>query len=106
MWYKGLCADACCAQTQYGLQHPKPDRTSDVCAFFNSYLLSIDNIPARLYCSMYTTAWARSYGTNYGQYRMDDEGLMHGYSDSQSYTYTLQGYTRYEPSNAKKVTKA
>lgn len=55
---------------------------------------------------MYTTAWARSYGTNYGQYRMDDEGLMHGYSDSQSYTYTLQGYTRYEPSNAKKVTKA
>jgi hypothetical protein len=98
-----ICAFACYDQTTYGLKHPKPDGTSNVCAFFNSYLLSIDNVPNGLYCSLYTTAWDRSYGTNYGQYRTDDQGVTHRYSVSQSYTYTLKGYTGYGLSNAKKV---
>lgn len=51
---------------------------------FNMYVLSENNTPQGLYCSLYDRTWDKSYSTNYGQYR----GNAY-YSVSQSYGYTL-----------------
>ena len=80
----GLCSSACTATTAYDRRHPKSTGAYDACNFFNSYVLSKNNVPQGTYCSLYTQAWARSYATNYGQYRGSDY-----YSISQSYAYTL-----------------
>ncbi|KAK1990012.1 hypothetical protein LX36DRAFT_593539 [Colletotrichum falcatum] len=80
----GQCAAACQATTKYDHDHPRADGTYDACNFFNAYVLSKDNVPQGTYCSMYTKSWAKSYSTNYGQWR----GSSY-YSVSQSYGYTL-----------------
>ncbi|MCJ1258937.1 hypothetical protein MMC24_006771 [Lignoscripta atroalba] len=77
------CAASCQETTAYDHDHPT-DGHYDACNFFNSYVLSINNVPQGTYCTMYTQPWDRSYSTNYGQYRGDDY-----YSVSQSYGYTL-----------------
>lgn len=51
---------------------------------FNLYVLSKNNIPESLTCSLYTQSWDKSYSTNVGQYRGSDY-----YSVSQSYGCTL-----------------
>ncbi|KAF9874534.1 cytochrome p450 [Colletotrichum karsti] len=78
------CAAACQATTQYDHDHPRQDGTYDACNFFNSFVLSENNVPQGTYCSLYTKAWDKSYSTNVGQYRGSDY-----YSVSQSYGYTL-----------------
>ena len=88
-WYTGpydpdQCASACIATNQYSHKHPRSDGTYDPCNFFNSYVLSKNGNPQGTYCSMYTGTWAKSYSTNYGQYRGSDR-----YTVSQSYGWTL-----------------
>jgi hypothetical protein len=80
------CTAACTAQTAYNGRHPPSDGSAPkICRFVNAYLLSKNNIAQGVYCSMYTRAWDRSYGTNYGQYRGNDR-----YTVANSYGYTLQ----------------
>lgn len=78
------CAAACQANTAYDHRHPRSDGSYDACNFFNAYVLSINNVAQGTYCSLYTKAWGKSYGTNYGQYR----GRAF-YGVSMSYGYTL-----------------
>ncbi|OHF01820.1 FAD binding domain-containing protein [Colletotrichum orchidophilum] len=78
------CAAACKANTKYDHDHPRADGTYDACNFFNSYVLSKNNVPQGTYCSLYTTSWDKSYSTNVGQWRGSDY-----YSVSSSYGYTL-----------------
>ncbi|KAA6416331.1 MAG: hypothetical protein FRX48_01051 [Lasallia pustulata] len=78
------CAAACQANTAYDHRHPKSDGSYSACNFFNSYVLSINNVPQGTYCSLYTQPWDKTYSTNYGQYRGSDY-----YSVSMSYGYTL-----------------
>jgi hypothetical protein len=88
-WYTGpydpsQCASACLATNQYSHKHPRSDGTYDPCNFFNSYVLSKNGDPQGTYCSMYTGTWAKSYSTNYGQYRGPDR-----YTVGQSYGWTI-----------------
>ncbi|KAI9876050.1 MAG: hypothetical protein M1830_007443 [Pleopsidium flavum] len=95
MYYPGpynpqICAAACLALNtkQKGNAKQKGDtKKADVnaCVFFNSYVLSIANVPAGTYCSLYSQPWAKSYSTNHGQLRGDVY-----YGISSSYAYTLQ----------------
>lgn len=79
------CTAACTAQTAYNSRHPPSDGSAPkVCGFVNAYLLSKNNVVQGVYCSMYTVAWDRSYGTNYGQYRGTDR-----YTVAHSYGYSL-----------------
>jgi len=80
----GQCAASCQASTAYDRRHPRPNGAYDACNFFNSYVLSRNNVPQGTYCAMYSAAWDKSYSTNYGQSRGSDV-----YSVSQSYGYTL-----------------
>lgn len=98
----GLCAAACYATTAYDKKHASTSGKYDACVcslhipailsplltctqnFFNSYVLSIENVPQGTYCSMYTKPWEKKYGTNYGKYRGKSF-----YSISQSYAYTF-----------------
>lgn len=52
--------------------------------FFAAYVLSKNNVPEGMYCSMYTRSWDRSYATNQGQWRGTDY-----YSVSHAYSFTL-----------------
>ncbi|KAF1813563.1 hypothetical protein P152DRAFT_513779 [Eremomyces bilateralis CBS 781.70] len=38
------------------------------CTFFNSYILSMNDVPQGLYCSLYSTAWGAEFATNSGSY--------------------------------------
>jgi hypothetical protein len=78
------CASACLATNQYSHKHPRSDGTYDACNFFNSYVLSKNGDPQGTYCAMYTGTWAKSYSTNYGQYRGSDR-----YTVGQSYGWTM-----------------
>ncbi|KAL9116056.1 MAG: hypothetical protein Q9227_000424 [Pyrenula ochraceoflavens] len=79
-----VCASACTAQTAYNSRHPNADGTFQTCAFFNMYILSKNNVPQGLTCSLYSQTWDKSYSNNYGQNRGGDY-----YSVSQSYGYSL-----------------
>ncbi|KAI9704764.1 MAG: hypothetical protein M1836_006544 [Candelina mexicana] len=78
-----VCASACQAQTAYNKRHAT-NGVYKPCNFFNAYILSKNNIPQGIYCSLYTKPWDKSYSTNYGQYRGSDY-----YTVSSSYGYQL-----------------
>ncbi|KAL9103216.1 MAG: hypothetical protein Q9187_009032, partial [Circinaria calcarea] len=78
-----VCADACKATTKLNRKNAV-NGMYDACNFFNSYVLSKNNVPQGLYCSFYTEAVDKSYSTNFGQTSGSDY-----YSVSQSYGYTL-----------------
>ncbi|KAI9821235.1 MAG: hypothetical protein M1827_003970 [Pycnora praestabilis] len=78
-----ICAAACLANTAYDYRHAT-NGVYKPCNFFNSYVLSKNNVPQGIYCSLYTAPWDKSYSTNYGQYRGSDY-----YSVSSSYGYQL-----------------
>ncbi|EPE29376.1 hypothetical protein GLAREA_00536 [Glarea lozoyensis ATCC 20868] len=81
------CTTACKAQTAYNGRHPPATGKPSVCNQVNVYVLSKNNQPEGMYCSMYSESWASDYATNLGQYRGSDF-----YSVSQSYTYELASY--------------
>ncbi|MCJ1337185.1 hypothetical protein MMC09_002466 [Bachmanniomyces sp. S44760] len=82
------CAAACQATTAYDHRHYNTATGKyDACNFFNSYVLSEDDVPQGTYCSLYTQSWDKSYSTNYGQYRGSD---YYGVSSSYGYTLTVQ----------------
>lgn len=81
------CTAACTAQTKYNAAHPPSTGNPSVCNQVVVYVLSDNNAPQGIYCSMYTEEWASNYATNYGQYRGDDY-----WSVSQAYTYTNATY--------------
>ncbi|KAI9714683.1 MAG: hypothetical protein M1812_006348 [Candelaria pacifica] len=78
-----VCASACQAQTAYNRRHAT-NGAYKPCNFFNAYILSKNNVPQGIYCSLYTKPWDKSYSTNYGQYRGSDR-----YTVSSSYGYQL-----------------
>ncbi|KAI6711413.1 hypothetical protein JHW43_006074 [Diplocarpon mali] len=82
------CTAACTAQTAYNARHPPatPAKPS-ICNQAVVYVLSQNNQPQGIYCSMYTEQWAANYGTNSGQYRGSDY-----WSVSQAYAYTNATY--------------
>lgn len=86
-----ICAAACTAQTRYNLAHPRGDGSVSSCVFFNVFLLSVDDMPQGLYCSLYTQGWGREYGTNFGQWRVAGDGVERRYEVSQSYGYMVEG---------------
>lgn len=47
-----LCAAACRAQTEYNLEHPDADGSSEFCEFFNTYLLLKNGIVEAQYCAL------------------------------------------------------
>ncbi len=85
------CTAACTAQTGYNCRHPPSTGKPSVCNQVVVYVLSDENQPQGIYCSMYTEEWAPEYATNYGQYRGS-----HYWSVSQVYAYTANSYT-YSP---------
>ncbi|KAJ9638342.1 hypothetical protein H2199_007029 [Coniosporium tulheliwenetii] len=88
------CAAACTATTDYNRrQATNGDFKS--CNFFNSYVLSEDNVAQGTYCSFYTQEWDARYATNYGQHRGDSY-----YSVSQSYAYTAEARSQKLPDTA------
>ena len=78
------CADACDAQTSYNKQHMGSDGTYQTCIFFDAYIISRNDVPEGLYCSLYNTTWDRSYATAQGQFRGNNSHTI-----SRSYSYTL-----------------
>ncbi|MCJ1237631.1 hypothetical protein MMC14_005618 [Varicellaria rhodocarpa] len=82
------CAASCQATTAYAQRHASKG-FYNACNFFNSYVLSINNVPQGTYCSFYTQPWDKSYSTKYGQNRGSDY-----YAVSQSYAYTLSRQDR------------
>jgi len=71
------CAATC--QTFTASNPAKP------CVFFNSYVVSDNNVPQGTSCAYYSRAYPKSASTNYGQYAANGDY----YSVSQSYAYTL-----------------
>jgi hypothetical protein len=67
-----LCAAACEAQTDYDVNHPAQDGSYKTCNFFNSYVLTKNDVPLGTYCSFYTRTWDLSYAVNTGYYYGDD----------------------------------
>ncbi|KAK0116915.1 hypothetical protein ONS96_012761 [Cadophora gregata f. sp. sojae] len=88
------CTAACTAQTAYNSRHPpKAPAKPSVCNQAVVYVLSQNNRPQGIYCSMYSEEWAPNYATNYGQYRGSDY-----WSVSSAYAYTNSTYaTSYGP---------
>ncbi|KAK4992724.1 hypothetical protein LTR50_000847 [Elasticomyces elasticus] len=80
-----LCAAVCKQTTAYDAATADATGKYKPCNFFNSYVLSKNNVPQGTYCAFYTRPWDRGYGTNVGQY----DGAGNYYSVSQSYSYTL-----------------
>jgi hypothetical protein len=88
------CTAACTAQTAYNARHPPAAPAKpNVCNQVIVYVLSDNNQPQGIYCSMYSEAWAQNYATNYGQYRGSDY-----WSVSQAYAYTNGTYAANYPS--------
>ncbi|KAI5248970.1 glycoside hydrolase [Aureobasidium subglaciale] len=56
-----LCAAACNAQSATNLKANKP-----TCKFFNTYILSRNNVAIGQYCNLYSQTWASSYATYKG----------------------------------------
>ncbi|KAF1348760.1 hypothetical protein BDV97DRAFT_370006 [Delphinella strobiligena] len=79
------CATACTSQTAYDAATASPDGTYVPCNFFNSYVLSENNVPLGTFCAFYTQAWGEEYATNVGY--TDGDGSR--YTVSSSYGYTL-----------------
>ncbi|KAL1598155.1 hypothetical protein SLS59_007165 [Nothophoma quercina] len=61
-----LYAAACQAQTDYEKAHPDADGKYEPCNFFNSYILTQNEVLLVTYCSLYTRTWDSSYATNTG----------------------------------------
>lgn len=79
------CAAACQAQTEFDKEHiVHSDGTYDACNYFNSFVLSDNNVPQGTECQYYTSPQDKSLSTNYGQYRGNDY-----WSVSSSYGYSL-----------------
>ncbi|KAJ4331916.1 hypothetical protein N0V87_008774 [Didymella glomerata] len=68
-----LCAAACQAQTDYEMAHPDSNGKYKPCNFFNSYILTQNEVPLGTYCSLYTRTWDSSYATNTGFWYGDDK---------------------------------
>jgi hypothetical protein len=83
------CTAACTAQTAYNSRHPPAAPAKpNVCNQVVVYVLSDENQPQGIYCSMYSESWAQNYATNYGQYRGSDY-----WGVSQAYAYTNATYS-------------
>ncbi|KAJ4370991.1 hypothetical protein N0V86_008685 [Didymella sp. IMI 355093] len=80
-----LCAAACEAQTTYDVNHPAQDGSYKTCNFFNSYVLTKNDVPLGTYCSFYTRAWDATYAVNTGYYYGDD---VYSVRNSASYVIT------------------
>ncbi|KAF2734582.1 hypothetical protein EJ04DRAFT_523565 [Polyplosphaeria fusca] len=78
------CAAACQAQTAYDRETAGSDGTYDACNFFNSYILTKNNVPQGTYCSFYTRSWSEEYAVNTGYYYGGDVFAVVG-----SFTYGL-----------------
>jgi hypothetical protein len=78
------CAAACQAQTAYDRATAASDGTYKPCNFFNSYILTRNNVPQGTYCSFYTRTWDSSYAANTGYYYGSDV-----YSVVGSYSFAL-----------------
>jgi hypothetical protein len=82
------CTAACTAQTAYNSRHPPAAPAKpNVCNQVVVYVLSNNNQPQGIQCTMYSESWAQNYATNYGQYRGNDY-----WSVSQAYAYTNATY--------------
>ncbi|PBP19023.1 hypothetical protein BUE80_DR010095 [Diplocarpon rosae] len=82
------CTAACASQTAYNARNPPATPANpSICNQAVVYVLSQNNQPQGIYCSMYNEEWAAGYGTNYGQYRGNDY-----WSVSQAYAYTNATY--------------
>jgi len=79
IWDVSQCSQYCDAQTKYNLATaPKDGTPAKVCKFFNTYLLQakLANgtiVPQGQYCSLYTESWPKTYATNSGQWRGQDQ---------------------------------
>lgn len=81
------CTAACTAQTGYNSRHPPSTGKPQVCNQVVVYVLSDNNVPQGVYCTMYSEEWAQNYATNVGQYRGSD-----WWGVSQAYAYTSSSY--------------
>jgi hypothetical protein len=79
-----ICASACQAQTAYDHATAASDGTYKPCNFFNSYILTKNNVPQGTYCSFYTRTWDSSYAVNTGYWYGSDT-----YAVLASFTYAL-----------------
>jgi hypothetical protein len=73
-----LCAAACDAQSASNLKTNKA-----TCKFFNTYILSRNNVAIGQYCNLYSQTWASSYATYKGSNSGSDK-----YSVSYSYGFS------------------
>ncbi|GAB7358980.1 hypothetical protein MBLNU230_g5054t1 [Neophaeotheca triangularis] len=69
-----LCAAACRTHNAYHTSRPDPiDGTYPPCNYFNSYILSRNDVPESLVCNLYSREWPASEAvSNCGQVRGDD----------------------------------
>ena len=79
------CASYCIAQTTYNQAHAASDCSYVPCTFFDAYILSKNDQPQGLYCTIYNASYGPSYATNTASYDQDNNK----YTVSQSYGYTL-----------------
>lgn len=91
-WDVASCAAYCDSQTKYNLATaPKDGTPAKVCNFFNTYVLTAYKADKSVvvqgqYCALYTEVWDKSYATNAGQWRGQDQYLVSysfGYPKSQ-----------------------
>ncbi|KAI9663032.1 MAG: hypothetical protein M1821_008080 [Bathelium mastoideum] len=82
------CAAVCQSTTAYDKKHlVSSSGTYAPCNFFNTYILSKNNVVKGMYCSMYSQHWDKSYSTNVGQW--DSAGNHYTVSSSYSYDLTV-----------------
>lgn len=82
-----VCTAACSAQSAYNLEHPPSSGSAMLCNQVVAYVLSDENVPQGMYCTMYSEAWSAEYATNVGQWRGSDY-----WSVSQAYAYVNSTY--------------
>jgi hypothetical protein len=82
-----LCAAACQAQTAYDRATAASDGTYKPCNFFNAYILTKNDVPQGMYCSLYTRAWGVEKAVNTGYFYGSDV-----YKVERSFSYTLSNF--------------
>lgn len=82
------CASACQATTVYDRTYLSTNGTYQPCNFFNSFVVSKNNVPQGTTCYFFSKPWDPKYATNQGQ--LDDEGNVYSISSSYAYTLTVQ----------------
>jgi len=80
----GRCAAACTAVSNYALAHPPATGRPQLCAFFNTYIVSNNSVPIGQDCAFYSQAYGPEFATNHGQY----DPFGNHITISHSYTYS------------------